>query len=163
LPATAAEAVAAVQPLAAGHDPEARLAMIVSGEDIDLQGRAYHWELFYLLPNEQARAVFEIRPVPEGDEENGYLKEAVSSFFRGDRSRLSPGVLEELWRKELQEHPPLPVPFRDSPEAVVALEAVGVEFYGGSTYVNLSTRWVDGKPMWEAMSLGETYRVPFAS
>ena len=159
VPLTAQAAFREAWPAATQYDPDARLVLITSGEDLDGAGQAGLWEFFVDLPGRQAQGTFSVGrvEVPEDDdlEYSPILLEQVRPF-------VPPGDLWEVlrqgeaatrryytaqWLKHLAGRPALPVPFYDSSRAVPALAAQGVEFGRRGQYLGARVQ-VTGEAVW---------------
>lgn len=172
---TAREAVEAA--LGSLMEHETRLIDIISDSNIDHQGRARVWEIFFDLP--QQASVVEVTVAPCGDDdEDGplCLRLQVRPLFAGipeDQKAFMAGIargfgmtLEELElrtrEKTMSERPlPLPIPFNDSPDVVAAAAARDIDFLSGPTDITLSTTRVDGVAMWQVQAGRRTEVFPF--
>ena len=180
---TARQALDMAAPIAAELEAAARLTLVVSDGYVDAEGRSRTWEFFYHLPERRATAAIEILG-PIEDEEEDELDEDQTSPDEADRieirvvpfvqsgdildrqlreGRVSPRFIDDLWDAELRRRPPLPIPFRDSPEAVRAMVPPGVVWIYGSTLLNLRGHVLDdGSAVWEADGRNDLWRTPFA-
>lgn len=171
---TAREAFAVADPAAKGYDADAFCHLMTAGERIDGEGLSDLWELFYMLPNARARATFGVgideHCDPDEEWEQRFLFEAVRPFAnhqpRGVLGRLIRGGAFDIraqWRRELGRHAPLPVSFRDSPEAVRELIVQGEDFVSGDIHLTLQTRTLaTGEAVWWSMAYGVEYTTPLA-
>ncbi len=70
----------------------------------------------------------------------------------------------DLWQAMLRKSPLLPVPFRDSPNAVQDFTDQGVDFHAGDIHMTLQGKVLrSGEAVWRLTSYGETYTTPFAA
>jgi len=133
-PVTAREAFAIADPAAMDYDADAYCHLITAGERIDRHGLSDLWELFYMLPGARARAAFGIgideNCDPDSEWDQRYLFENLRPFayhrpgdVLGNLSRSGAFDITAQWKQELERHVPLPIPFRDSPEAIRAFIA----------------------------------------
>ena len=171
---TARQAFALASPIAAELETAERLTLLTSGEDIDADGRARMWEFFFDLPELRACAAIEVLcPVEDAfpPDDVGRIEVRVVPFASPggimdqllQAGRVSPRFLDDRWDDELRRRPPLPVPFRDSPNAVRDLVPPDVEWIDGSTLLSLRGHVLhDGAPVWEADSRNQVWRAPFA-
>lgn len=174
-PLTAREAFAIADPAAKGYDADAFCHLITAGERIDGKGLSDLWELFYMLPNARARATFRVgideHCDPDEEWEQRFLFEDVRPFAHhkpgdilGRLIRVGAFDVRAQWRRELERHAPLPVSFRDSPEAVRAFIADGENFASGDIHLTLQTRTLaTGEAVWWSMAYGIEYTTPFAA
>lgn len=166
---TALEALALAEPLARTYDPDARLVLLVSGSDVDGQGRSSRWELLWDFPARRAQAVVIVGLLElqeyDGPEADGLLA-TVRPFLSPDNplvKRLAPAQIAQMWQDELQRRGSLPLPFRNSPVAAQDFMKQGVDFVSGDTsMVMLGRTAADGVAIWEAEAYGVTYRTPLA-
>lgn len=173
-PLTAAQAWEIAYPVAAQYDPQARLTLIVSDDDISDQGESHQWSFHFDLPQQRAQAIIrvasdpavetsdlppllcieQVRPFPEED--------SVMATWLAQGS-ISQEAVNEQWQRHLDNRPALPIPFRDSPEAVRALREQGVDFISGDSDMVLSGKVLpDGQAVWGVMAYGVEYQTPFA-
>lgn len=174
-PVTAREAFAIADPAAKGYDADAFCHLMSAGERIDGEGVSDLWELFYMLPSARARAAFGVgideHCDPDSEWEQRYLFENLQPFARhepGDTlGRLIPGRAFDVraqWKQDLERHVPLPVPFRDSPEAVRTFMAQGEDFVSGDIHLTVQTRTLaTGETVWWSMAYGVEYTTPLAA
>jgi hypothetical protein len=149
---TAAEALALVEPAARNYDRQARLVLMVSGSDIDLDGRSGRWELLWDFPTRQAQAVY-VAGLLDDKEYGGSEADALVEEVRPFPSASSQA--EQMGRGSL------PLNFRNSPAAVSSLAELGVDFVAGDTSMVLTARTLPGgEAVWEVMALGVPYRTP---
>lgn len=173
-PPTARQAFAVVAPVAAQYDPEARLVRVSSGENISYLGTASSWEWVFLLPNRRARALFrtELRLDPQtGLPDANYLVERIMPFpeagavvaqMRG-AGTMTDATINQAWQQELLARPPLPIPFRDSPEAVQSLSAQGADFVDSDDPLSLTSKLLaNGDAVWSVLIEDDEYQTPFA-
>ena len=179
VPASRAAAVAdaAIVPL----DPDRWLTSIVSDTNIDGAGLARGWELFYDLPNRGTQLIARLAPCPgSADPDDGPLCLTLreTPIFAGipdENRQFMAGVakgfgmtIEELERRTREQalterQPALPEPFIDSPAAVAALAAKGVDFISGPTDLVLSTkRLKNGSVVWAVQDRKREYTTAFA-
>ena len=178
-PLPASRAVALGNPPAMDADPGARLVAIVSDTNIDARGLARVWELFYDLPARGTQLTITLAPSP-GTEltdetpismsfaERPFVPPLDPGFAAGVARALNMSVEEfEAKRRELAaagRAAPLPMPFRDSPEAVAALTGQGVDFVSGPTDLALSTdRLKDGTVVWKTGDRRRDYTTAFGA
>jgi hypothetical protein len=166
---TAREAYALAEPELLALDPSAQPHLITC-PDVQPDGRARLWEIGFLLPGRLATGIVEL--AVELDEAGdptwltlqADIRPVVTSGSLLDqairRANLDARGLQEIWRATLPSVP-LPLPFRDSPEAVASLATQGVDLVSGPTDVPLSTRVLDdGRVVWEIALRRRTYRTP---
>lgn len=174
-PITARDAFAISDPVAKSYDADAFCHLMNAGERINSEGISDLWELLYLFPGERARAIFGVgideHCDPDEEWELRYLFEGVRPFVRHEPG----GILGRLirsgafdvraqWQRELERHAPLPVPFRDSPEAVRMFIAQGEDFVSGDIHLTVQTRTLaTGEAVWWSMAYGVEYTTPFAA
>ncbi|HET8777189.1 MAG TPA: hypothetical protein VFN76_05975 [Candidatus Limnocylindria bacterium] len=175
---TARRAVDLAEALVAPLDDERRLVGIVSDTNIDAAGRSVGWDLFYDLPGRESALNVIISACPDAApvddpplcgelRETPWLRDhADPAFVRKIAAEL--GMTPEQWdakRRELamaDRKTPLPVPFRDSPEAVAELSTKGIDFVSGPTDIALGTaRLKDGSVVWEVQAGGRKARTAF--
>ena len=175
---TSGRAVALGNPLALELDPAARLVSIVSDTNIDAAGLAHGWETFYDLPARGTQLTVSIGPCPGtglSDAARVCLEMSERPFVAPLDATFSASVARSLRmtvdefeakrrRQALDERDdPLPVPFRDSPEAVAALMEQGADFVSGHTDLAISTgRLKDGTIVWKTSDRRRDYTTPFA-
>jgi hypothetical protein len=171
-PLTAREAFALVGPAALAQDRRARLYLITCGEGAGSDGRAERWEFLFHLPGLAARARFMVGRAEDADaaDASPALVAQVTPFVAPgsplaemiSRGAVSPAQAQTLWDREMAERPPLPTPFRDSPQAVLALGLLGADFSPGAQRVILEARVAPhGKPVWQAILPNETLETGF--
>ena len=161
---TAREAWEIVEPRTKAIEPTARLIAVASGEDISSRGTASSWVFAFLLAERRGRAWFSFKPSDYDDAEAPLLlDEQIRPFGSAQQgAALPPEVRADLWQTILDKFPPLPVPFRDSPEAVQALSEQGVNFGAGDTSMTLTSKVLpSGEAVWQITSYDETYTTPF--
>lgn len=112
------------------HHPASalRLTGISSESDIDPEGCSKEWWLEFLLPS-GARLVIAVLPSRDWDVDGATMPLDVLR-----REHAAPAIA----RAGAAPHV-LPVPFRDSPEAVRALQAQGVDFGAGPENMQLQS------------------------
>jgi hypothetical protein len=174
---TAGRAVALGGPIGLELDPAARLVSIVSDTNIDAAGLAQGWEIFYDLPARGTQLTVSIGPCPDtdvSDDARVCLEMSERPFVAPLDAAFSASVARSLRmtvdefeakrrRQALDERDdPLPVPFRDSPEAVAALMEQGADFVSGPTDLAISTgRLKDGTVVWNTSDRHRDYTTPF--
>lgn len=169
---TAAQAFAPVAQAVAQHDPVAWLLHVI-GLDIDGQGRAESWQFRYCLPALRLRLRFVVTicsedlPVALGvnclHEQHMPFPAPGSTLDQlRQRNAVSSDELDALWAEQMAAERALPLPFRDSPDAVHALIAQGVDLITGSTTIALSTT-IDaaGRVLWQLHDRDTTYQTEF--
>lgn len=176
-PLPASRAVALGNPPAMDADPGARLVGIVSDTNIDARGLARVWELFYDLPARGTQLTITLAPSPGAElteeppvsmsfAERPFVPPLDAGFAAGVARALNMSVEQfEAKRRELaaaERAAPLPMPFRDSPEAVADLMAQGVDFVSGPTDLVLSTdRLKNGTVVWKTGDRRRDYTTAF--
>jgi hypothetical protein len=173
-PLTAAQAFQIAHPAAVQYDPLARLVLVVSDEDISEEGDSHQWSFRFDLPQQRAQVrvrvasdlavetrdrppvlcTEQVRPFPDPDSEMAaWLAEgAVSQTF-----------VNEQWLAHQADNPALPIPFRDSPEAVRSLREQGVDFIGGDPHMVLRSKVLaNGQAVWAIYAYHVEYHTPFA-
>jgi hypothetical protein len=172
-PLTAREAFAFAGPAALAQDRRARLYLITCGERVRPDGRADRWEFLFHLPSLAARARFAVGVAAHAgaaDAPRALAGEVTPFAAPGSplaemvsRGALSPEQAQVLWEREMAERPPLPTPFRDSPQAVIALGLLGADFTpGAGRRLILEARVAPhGKPVWQAILPDETIETGF--
>jgi hypothetical protein len=170
---TAQQAFGPIPHRAAHYDPAARLVRI-SGQDINWHGHAHVWEFWYLLPQQRARACSEVAVCDDDLDvalEVNCLRECLTPFPEPDATihhlirtgALVPAVLDELWAQELAHQPALPIPFRDSPDAVRDMREQGADVIAGSTSLYLTASVMpSGAAVWQLHVHDVDYHTPFA-
>lgn len=173
-PLTAREAFAFVEPAALAQDRRARLYLITCGEGAGPDGRADRWEFLFHLPSLAARARFAVgvaedAGAADGDSPRALVAQVTPFAAAGSplaemvsRGVVSAAQAQTLWEREMAERPPLPTPFRDSPQAVLALGLLGADFTPGAGRLILEARVAPhGKPVWQAILPDETFETGF--
>ena len=147
-PITSHQAFAYIEPALARYNQSAKLILVVSGEDIDIEGRSTLWEFFFDFPTIHAKGNFRIEL---NEDEN---KDNLVAYF----------LVEEInTSSNISIYPALPIPFRDSPEVVKSFINQGVDFIAGDTSLYLSGEVMpDGKAIWKTFAYGIEYQEPFA-
>ena len=176
LPLTAHEALRWAWPAAQARDPEARLVLITSGEDLDAAGRAGLWEFQVDLPARRAHATLRVGAGDEADDADDPDAPAAGGCVLLEQVRpfVPPGDLWELmrqgeaavqrhvllqWQRQLAGRPPLPLPCYDSPRALAALRAAGAE-PGHGCYLGARVQ-VDGTAVWYLPAADRVFTTPF--
>jgi len=174
-PITARKAFAAADEAARSYDADALCHLLTAGERINHEGASDLWELLFLFPNERARAIFGVGIDEDCDPDEEwklrYLFEDVQPFVPAEPEGILGRLLRSgafdikgRWRREVESRPPLPAPFRDSPEAVRALPVQGEDFVSGDTHLTLEARMLaTGEAAWWSMAYGVEYTTPFAA
>lgn len=146
-PLTARQAFLYVEPATAKYDKAAKLVLVVSGEDIDAEGRSHLWEFFFDFPMQRAQGIFRIELDEDEDGDNFvayYLIEEIKPVSK------------------LDQRPALPIPFRDSPEVIQAFANQGVDFIAGDTSMYLSGEVLpNSKAIWKIFAYGVEYQASF--
>ena len=164
MPYSALEAFALVDPLARQYDPGARLALITAGDQVREDGRSLYWFFSYDFPLQRAQGYSEVRTTenfdPDAEMHEYELMEVVWPFPRHG-SYMGERFVREQWSKELERRPPLPVPFRDSTEAMPDLiEASGGELANVGN-PNLRTEHdTRGVPVWRSGTRDREFDTP---
>ncbi len=143
-PLTARQALAALLPAVEGISHQYRLGLVTSGEDIDAEGRSARWEFLFDFPSRKALGMFGIEPCDIEASETALCLTID----------VSPGVpsFEQ----------PLPLEFKDSPQAAAELAMAGVDWVAGSTRMMLASRRLPGgKLVWYTEMFGREYTTPF--
>ncbi len=173
-PLTASEAFVIVDPAAKGYDADAFCHLLTAGERINGEGLSDLWELFYMMPNARAKATLGVgideHCDPDEEWEQRFLFEDVRPFAHHEpgnilRRLIRGGAFDvrAQWRQELERHAPLPLPFRDSPEAVRTFIAQGEDFFSGDIHLTVQTKTLaTGEAVWWSMAYGVEYTTPFA-
>ena len=144
-PLTARQALAAVLPAVEKTSRRSRLGLVTSGEDIGADGRSLRWEFLFAFPSRQAGGLFGVEPCDIEASETALCL----------TSEVYPGVpaFEQ----------PLPLDFKDSPEAVAEMARAGVDWVAGSTRMTLASRRLPGGSLvWCTEMFGKEYTTPFA-
>lgn len=169
-PVTARQAFGVAQAAVEAYGGDARLTMIVSGEDISVEGLARLWEFLFIFPSNRMQGIITVA-VCDDDVEEGKrlcLRERVTPFVQAGgmldkmvrEGTVTPGFIEEQWRKEVERQPGLPVPFRDSPEAVRELREKGADFIAGDTHMTLAAKVNEsGEAVWQTIVWNVEYEV----
>src|SRR5215212_10021427 len=120
---TAHEALRWALPAARARDPDARMVLISSGEDLDAGGRSTLWEFHLDLPARRAHATIRVGPDDDPDEEPGCVLLAQIRPFvppSGDLWEIMAQGEEAVrrfvlghWQRQLAGRPPLPLPGYD--------------------------------------------------
>lgn len=148
---TAREAWDLAWPAARDLDASARLTLLTSGTDISPEGRSFTWSFGLELPRRGESLLLSVEP-------SGEAAEVDDDPLVLDQRR-SPRPKADLGRR-----PALPLPFRDSPEAVAELAAGGVDFVSGPTDMTLSGRVeASGEAVWVTESWDGERTTPFAA
>lgn len=164
---TAHQAFIRIEPLVLMEDAEARLVHIQSDEEITHEGDSDEWTLVFLLPNQQSECRCRIY---RGSRSFRRVLQPIILKAKFTPYIIPPHLLEEagytlddMWQNRLSSRPALPIPFRDSPEAVAALAEQGADFIAGSTSIVLSTEVLpSSEVVWKVYTFGLTrYETPF--
>lgn len=125
-----------------------RLTFISAGEHIDYRGHSLHWELFYQSPASRRLGIITIEPM-------GHAWEDVQPSLHISLE-VKPWTVERSQRF-------LPMEFRDSPEAVAALQQQGADWISGGIHMTLSTKFtVAGKAVWHTETYAGTLETDFS-
>ncbi len=169
---TAREAFAAVTPYVEATGASRRLFLILSGANLNEEGRADEWQFHYIFPNDQCETVYTVMvgagsPVagcaalievvtpwpPPGSTQEAMLQ------FQGPAARL---VVEQQWTDRIERLPGLPEQFVDSTVAVALMKEKGSDLQLDGESVRLKGRTPPGGyPVWEMMTGFEVLRTPF--
>jgi hypothetical protein len=173
VPLTAYQAFQVAQPAAMQYDPQARLALVASDEDISSEGDSRHWSFYFDLSHQRAQAIIQVTSDPEAErlgQMRVLLIEQVRPFPEPgsqmavwlQEGTVSQEFVTEQWHAHLANRPALPIPFRDSPEAVRALSEQGVDFITGDTSMVLSGEVLPtGEAVWRIVAYDVEYQTPF--
>lgn len=146
-PLTAHQALNAILPTVRQVDTGPKLTFVGSQEGISPEGRAYGWDFFFEFPRRREHGVFFVHLCPEGDDDEGPWCLDIKV------QPLHPS----------QARPALPLEFRDSAQAVVALSAHGADFVNGDSHMTLSTKVLpNGSVVWHTICWDKEYQTPFA-
>lgn len=170
---TALEAFRILSPIAMSHDRQAFMTMIVSGEDIDAAGRSYSWEFLFHFPVQEATGVLSVHLDPAGleeDREEFCITEEITPLAKAggflesifEKNPVFRSVFTKKQKSDLARKPALPVPFRDSPEAVNDIASRGVDFAAGDSHTVLTGEIATtGEAVWKAVAFDVEYRTHF--
>ena len=133
-----------------GIDASARLLFITSGLDLDAAGRSRAWEFRFHLPQVGAILWLSLEADPESEDID------QAAWIITQRSQPETESDSAL--------PSLPLPFRDSSDAVAELAAAGVDFVAGPTDLKLESEVLsDGSACWVVRLRDDERRVPLKS
>ncbi len=169
-PFTAREALAAALPVVGRIDTEFELTFVGCGEDLDQDGGAYTWDLFFDFPRRHAQATVAILLCPS-DADDDPERWCVRARVRPERLTVEERPVKLFRRlgtdlarspREKRKQASLPLDFMDSPDAVRALAAEGVDWETGDRHKSLASLVLDnGETFWHTFSWNREYRVPF--
>ncbi len=172
-PLTARQAFAAVVAEVGKIDSQFKFTFVGSSEDIDALGRASSWDFLFSFSRRRALGSFRIEPC-SGIEADGpgpacmeiHIKPLAKEVtWEGKRLEVRglAGWLEKSWDESDRARPALPLEFRDSPEAVIALAGQGADFVAGGIHMTLASKVLDdGQSVWHTDSGGQEFHTPFA-
>lgn len=172
-PLTARQAFDVVLPRVQAIDRDFKFTLVVSGQDINYEGRALLWEFFFDFPRRRGSAVFAVRLSSEDEIDQAPM--CIEAHVRPaypdtgfmpqlKRDRATRSALEQAWDKSVQAKKALPLSFRDSPEAVADLQRQGVDWIAGDTSMTLSGKVVEtGRAVWSTFSWDKEFQTPFAA
>jgi hypothetical protein len=170
-PLTASQALAIAYPAAVHYDPQARWVRVASGDYISDEGLSNQWSFRFDLPQQRAEAIVRVAADPAGSPQPVLCRELVHPFPEPEsqlaawleQGAVSQDFVNEHWQWRLDNHPALPIPFSDSPDAVRALREQGVNFISGDDEMVLSGEVLpDGQAVWRIIEYGVEYQTPFA-
>lgn len=139
-----------VSQIAEQHDHKAKLTFITSGMDLNREGRSHTWEFFFLLPSRKSTAMISLEP----DSQCENVDNAPCILIQ----RLKPTIPSDRYKLSL------PLPFRDSPEAVAEFIAKGVDFEAGPSDMKLESRALpSGKVLWVTYYWDKEFAIPFVA
>ncbi len=165
---TAHAALDLVERAALERDPNARLRLILSSEDMDATGRAGLWEFQWDLPARYASATIRIGVDPDSDgEDESVMVEQVHPFVPPgdlwDLLRESEETLRRTlathWQRHLSGRPALDGRGYDSPHALATLLRRGATLGSGS-YLGARVQ-VAGDSVWYLHADEQFYSTPF--
>jgi hypothetical protein len=171
-PLSARQAFEIIEPLANRQNTSRRLILVLSGTDLDLDGRAGTWQFLFVYPDEQAEATYtlhvgshedhrdevvvtsEVKPFPEP----GSPQEAML-LYQGPTARL---IVEQQWADRLERLPGLPERFIDSTMALRDLRNMGASWDPTMLSPVLKGRTLPGgQTMWELTLSSGIFRSRF--
>lgn len=173
-PLTAVQAFQIAHPAAVQYDPLAWLVRVVSDEDISEKGESHQWSFRFILPQQRAELRVRVasdRAVDTGDQPPVLCIEQVRPFPEPDsqmavwlaEGTISQAFVDEQWLVYQADNPALPIPFRDSSEAVHSLCEQGVDFISGDPHMVLQSKVLpDGQAVWAIYAYHVEYHTPFA-
>jgi hypothetical protein len=169
LPMTAHEALRWALPAATERDPDARMVLITSGEDLDATGRSYLWEFHLDLPIRRAHVTLHVGQDDDPDADTACALVVQMRPFvppSGDLWEIMAQGEEAVrryvlthWQRQLAGRPPLPLPGYDSPRAMAALLNQGAEV-GRGRYLGARVQ-VDGTAAWYIQAGNRVFTTPF--
>ncbi len=169
---TAREAFSAILPYVTALGTPRRLYLVLSGEDLDMTGRAAEWGFHFIFPNDQREAIFTVIGGERSPQQDsavviekittwppaGSTQEAMLQF-QGPAARL---IVEQQWADRVERLPGLPEGFVDSDHAMITLQQTGADLHLGGGVVKLKGRTPPGAyPVWEVVTGFEVLHTPF--
>lgn len=147
--------------------------LVTAGEGIRSDGRSTYWFFSFDFKNSQAQGYFEVKAADGFDPDDSpyMLAQEIWSFPRPgttmaqmlEEGKVSAGVVREEWLNELERHPRLPIPFRDSPEAMLSLSELSGGGVNDTSHPGLDTTFLpSGEAAWRFRADDATYHTPFA-